>query len=77
MLEGIQVYIVCIKANFVTTSNMVLYMANYDELILKKYVAKSDWQQHNRRCFELILDDFQPLLSNVDAVFDDATVTID
>ena len=29
MLEGIQVYIVCIKANFVTTSNMVLYMANY------------------------------------------------
>ena len=65
MLEGIQVYIVCIKANFVTTSNMVLYM------------AKIDWQQHKRRCFDLILDDFQPLLSNVDAGFDDATVTID
>jgi DNA polymerase elongation subunit (family B) len=54
-----------------------VYAFNYDEPIPKKYVVKIDWQQHKRRCFDLILDDFQPLLSNIDAVFDGATVAID
>ncbi len=49
-----------------------VYAFNYSETIPKKYERRINWKEHQRRCFDLIIDDFLPLMTINDSVFEDA-----
>ena len=49
-----------------------VYAFNYSETIPKKYVKRINWKEHRRRCFDLIIEDFLPLMTPHDTTLEDA-----